>query len=142
MADGVVGVWKLRSFHMEDVDTGQRSEPFGPAPRGTLILHADGRMAALITPEERTPTLQSLVAYSGRYRLDPPDRLVTTVDVAWIDEWIGTDQTRTYVLEGEGLELRTPPGRMPRPGGGEMTVTGLMSWVRDGPSRHDKRDEF
>lgn len=131
MAKNIAGVWILRSFHMEDVRTEGRSEPFGPAQRGTLILHLDGRMAAMISPRERTPALQSLVAYSGRYRLEPPDRLVTSVDVAWIDEWIGTNQTRTYALEGDGLELRTPPNRILRSDGEETTVVGIMTWVRE-----------
>lgn len=136
MAASIVGVWSLQSFHMDDVETGQRSEPFGPAPRGTLILHPDGRMAAMIAPRERTPAHQAFVAYSGRYRLEPPDQLVTAVDVAWIHDWIGTDQVRTYALDGDGLELSTPPGRMPRPDGGEATVTGVMSWTRE-PSMQD-----
>ena len=119
---------------MEDVDTGRRSKPFGPAPRGTLILHPDGHMTAMISPRERTPDLQSFIAYSGRYRLEPPDRLVTAVDVAWIDAWVGTDQVRTYALDGDTLDLRTPAGRMPRQEGGEMTVMGMMSWVREAPS--------
>lgn len=131
MAESIVGVWSLQSFHMEDVGTGQRSEPFGPAPLGMLILHPDGRMVAMISPRERTPALQSLVAYSGRYRLEPPDRLVTSVDIAWIDAWVGTDQVRTYKLDGDRLELHTPAGRMPQPDGTEATVTGIMSWARE-----------
>lgn len=137
MAASLIGVWSLQSFHMEDVETKQRSEPFGPGPRGTLILDSDGRMAAMISPRERTPALQSFIAYSGRYRLEPPDQLVTSVDVAWMDEWVGTDQARTYVLEGDRLEMRTPPGRMPRSEGGEMIVMGIMEWVREMPVRDD-----
>ena len=131
MADSVVGVWKLRSFHMENFDTKERSQPFGSAPRGTLILHPDGRMAAMIAPRERAIAPQSFVAYSGRYRLEPPDRLVTSVDVSWFEEWIGTDQARTYALEGDRLELFTSPGRMPRPDGDDVTVMGIMSWIRE-----------
>ena len=91
-------------------------------------------MTAMISPRERTPDLQSFVAYSGRYRLEPPDRLVTAVDVAWIDAWVGTDQVRTYALDGDTLDLRTPAGRMPQGDGAEATVMGIMSWVREAPS--------
>ena len=142
MRGSVVGVWKLRSFHAEDVETKERSEPFGPEPRGTLMLHADGRMVALITPREQpapsreepgAAAMQELVAYSGRYRLEPPDRLVTSVDVAWLGNWIGTDQVRTYVLDGDRLDLTTPPGQMPRPDGREVTVAAILSWTREPP---------
>ena len=127
---------------VQDAGTGEQSEPFGPDPRGTLMLHADGRMAALITPRDRVvPTseadrataFQGLVAYAGWYRLEPPDRFVTTVDVAWHEGWIGTDQVRTYVVDGDRLDIFTPPTRMPRPDGGEVTVTGRLSWTREPP---------
>ena len=126
---------------MENVETKERSEPFGPDPRGTLILHPGGRMVALLTPGERTaPTTeadgaasQKLVAYSGRYRLEPPDRLVTSVDVAWFEPWIGTDQVRTYVLDEDRLDLMTPAGRMPRQGAEDATVFGILSWTREAP---------
>src|SRR6476660_1583403 len=60
----------------------QRREDFqyGDAPRGVLILHEGGRMAAIITPSDQTdvpagratwPT-RKLLAYSGRYRIEPP----------------------------------------------------------------------
>ncbi len=135
MQNDVMGSWRLQSFHMHDVETEQRSEPFGPAPRGTLILHPDGRMAAMIAPRDRTVAPQSFVAYSGRYRLEPPDRLVTAVDVSWIEAWVGTDQVRSYALEGDRLELSTPAGRMPRQDGGEMTVMGRIVWVREGSAQ-------
>ena len=140
MQSSVLGVWRLRSFYSENVETKERSEPFGPDPRGSLILHPDGRMTALITPRprtagaaesDRTAGSQRLVAYSGRFRLEPPDRLVTSVDVSWFEEWIGADQARTYTVDGDRLEIFTPPGRMPRPGGKEVTVVGVLSWTRE-----------
>jgi len=42
--DEIAGVWILRSFHMEDLKSGQRTEVFGPNPRGVLIIHPGGRM--------------------------------------------------------------------------------------------------
>ncbi len=140
MRNGALGAWKLRSFHMENVETKERSEPFGSEPRGSLILHADGRMAALIAPGERTAltagadqaaAFPKLLAYSGRFRLEPPDRLVTSVDVASIEDWIGTDQARTYTVDGDRLDIFTPPGRMPRQDADEVTVIGVLSWTRE-----------
>ena len=140
MQSTVLGVWKLRSFTMENTETRERSEPFGPEPRGTLMLHPDGRMAALLTPGERiappievgeASAAQKIVACSGRYRREPPDRLVTTVDVASFEDWIGTDRVRTYTLEGDRLDMFTPSGRMPRQGAEEVTVIGILSWTRE-----------
>lgn len=140
MESSILGAWKLRSFYMEVVDTKERSEPFGSAPRGSVILHPDGRMAALLTPGEaptsnneadQAPAVPKLIAYSGRFRLEPPDRLVTAVDVASVPHWFGTDQTRTYILDGDNLHLFTPPGPMPRPGADPVTVIGVLSWTRE-----------
>lgn len=140
MQSSVLGAWKLQSFYTENVETKERSEPFGPEPRGTLILHPDGRMAAILTPRERiAPTteagraaaFQKIVAYSGRYRLEPPDRFVTAVDVAWFEDWIGTDQARTYRLDGDNLDIFTSPARMPRQGADDITVIGVLSWIRE-----------
>ena len=141
MRHGILGVRTLREFVMETVETKERSEPFGPEPRGTLVLHPDGRMAAMIAPRDRAAAPQSFVAYSGRYRLEPPNRLVTAVDVSWFEQWIGSDQVRTYALDGDTLALFTPPGRMPRPDGGELTVRGIMSWARETASGTGPSDD-
>lgn len=139
MQSSVLGVWTLRSYYMENVETKQRTEPFGTEPRGSLILHPDGRMMTLIAPTpvagvDRAASSPRLVAYSGRFRLEPPDRLVTSVDVAGFADWIGTEQTRTYTLDGDRLELLTPPGRMPQEGGEAVMVFGILSWTREAPT--------
>jgi Lipocalin-like domain len=89
----IYGVWRLQSYYLENMETAERTEVFGPKPNGVLILLPEGRMAAIITPtEQRQPTTEAdeasafrnLITYSGLYRLEPPDRFVTTVDVAWV----------------------------------------------------------
>lgn len=140
MRNDILGVWTLRSFHTEDLETGERLELFGSDPRGRLMLHPDGRMAVIITPEgSSTPAgaarsaaaSPQLIAYSGRYRVEPPDRLVTAVDIASFPDWVGTDQARTFALDGDGLTLVTPSGRMPRHDGSVATVVGTLTWVRE-----------
>lgn len=136
----LVGVWTLRAFQSEDVETGARSDVFGANPRGVLMLHPDGRMVALLTPrDQKTPVTEAdraanyndLVAYSGRYRLEPPDRFITMVDVAWTPAWLGTDQARTYRLDGDRLDVVSDPLRTPRTG--DAWVRGILSWVREAP---------
>ena len=90
MATSLVGTWRLLSFQMELMDTGERTEPYGADPCGRAVL-TDGHMMALITaPNRPAPTDQAgmaaafgtLLAYSGAYRIDG-DRLVTDCDLAW-----------------------------------------------------------
>ena len=91
---------------------------FGSGPSGVLILCPEGRTAAIITPSGQQPPLtgadrarafQELIAYSGRYRLDPPDRFVTTVEVAWFQPWLGTEQARSFNLDAETLNIVSDP---------------------------------
>jgi hypothetical protein len=135
----VFGVWKLRAFYLENQETGERSEPFGASPRGVLIMHPGGRMATVVTPSEQTPpkteadqaaAFQKLVAYSGQFRLEPPDRFVTTVDVAWLQPWVGTEQARTYKCDGDILDIITAPARVPHLTGDALMI-GVLSWVRE-----------
>lgn len=139
----VIGVWILRSCRVEDAETGQRLDPFGPSPSGVLIIHPGGRMATMTTPKDqptplteadRAAAFQNLVAYSGKYRLDPPDRFITTVDVAWFQPWIGTEQARTYKISGDTLDIVTAPMRTPWTKG---LAIGVLSWVREGTAAPD-----
>jgi len=133
----IAGVWILRSFHIEEAGTGRRTLPFGPDPSGALIMHPGGRMIAVLTPKaaaqpateaERAEAYRTMVAYSGRYRLEPPDRFVTTVDVAWFPGWVGTDQARTYTLAGDRLDIVSAPVRL---AGSDVPAVGVLSWARE-----------
>jgi Lipocalin-like domain len=112
-ASGLVGVWILRSAYGERFDTKESTFLFGENPRGVLMLHESGRMAALITPslqrDDPPPTPRQLVAYSGRYRIEPPSRFVTDVDIAWFPTWVGSAQGRTFSLRDGELHIVTDP---------------------------------
>ncbi|MCX5576802.1 lipocalin-like domain-containing protein [Kaistia terrae] len=138
--DRLLGSWTLKSFVFETINTGERSEPFGANPSGTILFHADGRFFALMTPSDRplprteaeqAAAFQSLVAYSGRYRIEPPNRLVTHVDIAWFPPWVGSDQVRYYTLDGDHLDLVSAPLRLPSSNGEEATVFARVSWMRE-----------
>ena len=137
-ASMLLGSWLLRRFQIEDLATGERNDAYGLDPRGMAIFMPNGRMAAMITPRhqpvpaseaDRAAAFASMIAYSGRYRLEPPDRFVTTVDVSWLALWTDTDQGRTYRLDGDKLEIISAPG--PSPHGGGAMVRGILSWVRE-----------
>jgi len=133
MDDALIGTWRLRSHQVEDRATGARIEPFGSDPSGVLIVLPDGRMSALITPDpsaEAATGPAPIVSYSGQCRVPSPGRFVTTVDIAWLPAWVGTEQERSYTVTGDRLELSTAPARMPGAGEPESRV-GLMVWVRE-----------
>ena len=137
-ASDVVGVWILRAYYLEILQTGERIEPYGSNPKGVFMIHPDGRAVAVTTPgEQRKPVteadqaqaFQKLVAYSGRYRVEPPDRLVTTVDIAWFEPWVGSEQARKFTVSGDILEIVSEPTRAPLTG--DALVIGVLSWVRE-----------
>ena len=141
MADNLslIGIWRLRSFCLEDSQTGLRYYPYGKEPKGFVTFHESGRMIAVITPSERMAPVSDqekaaafglLIAYSGRWRLEPPDQWITAVDVAWFEPWVGTDQRRTYRFDGKDrLEVISAPVTIPAYG--DTPVVGLLSWTRD-----------
>jgi len=123
----VVGVWKLVSFEREFQTGGEREYPMGKAPTGYILFLPEGRMTVVITGEGRTAPstdqdraglYNTLVAYTGRYRVDG-DKWITTLDVSANPAWVGTEQTRSFRVAGDRLQEMTswvarPDGRMAR----------------------------
>jgi lipocalin-like protein len=110
---------------------------YGEHPNGYAILTPEGRLMALITaegrkvprtPEDRDAAFRSAAAYSGRYRVDG-NQFVTTVDIAWNEAWVGTDQVRFFRLEGDRLYIETPPTPNPEVRG--QMMRGMLIWERE-----------
>ena len=84
----LIGTWKLLSHQFVTTDNKDRLDMFGPAPLGILIITPDQRLIAIITAKDRKPAdsdsdlFKSALAYSGPFRIDGQDLLVTTVDIA------------------------------------------------------------
>ena len=83
----LVGNWKLVSLQTI-VDGAAPPDLFGSNPRGYLILTREGRMALIITGEnrkggmsdpERAELHKSMFAVSGKYRIEGGDLLITAV---------------------------------------------------------------
>ncbi len=139
-ATGLTGVWILRSAYLERVDDGEKIFSYGDKPRGVLILHEGGRMAAIITPSDQTgdgpPPMRRLLAYSGRYRIENGDRFVTDVDIAWLPSWVGTLQGRNFKLQEGRLDIVSDPVQFEFLDG--AMAIGILSWGReDGASARD-----
>src|SRR5690242_2300766 len=88
-ADDLVGVWKLQTFSLQILGE-QPKEVFGRDPIGYLIFTAEGRMMTILTRADRKPgttigeraeLLQSMVSYTGRYKVED-NRISTKPDVA------------------------------------------------------------
>jgi hypothetical protein len=112
----VVGTWKLVSFMNEFQDGSEKRPMYGNNPTGYTIFTAEGRMMTIVeaegrkapqTDEERAAAFRSLIAYTGIFRLEG-DKFITKVDVSWTPAWIGTEQTRSFKIDGDRLLLITP----------------------------------
>ncbi|MAH58197.1 MAG: hypothetical protein CMN91_07155 [Synechococcus sp. ARS1019] len=115
------GAWQLLTYGVEVKATGQQFQPMGSRPSGYVIFTPQGRLSFTLCAEGRSPAmsieekaqlLQSMIAYTGTYRLEN-DRWITKVDVAWNPEWVGTEQTRYFCINGNELKVNTPWRVMP-----------------------------
>lgn len=107
----------------------------GANPNGYLIFGSDGRMIVLVTATAREPgntdeklaaLFRTLMAYSGRYRIDE-DRFITKIDSSCNEAWNGSEQERFYKLDGDTLHVFT--AWMPNPG--NPIGRGILSFRRD-----------
>jgi hypothetical protein len=115
------GTWKLVSYEVEVQATGEMMFPMGKNPTGYVIFSPDSRLSFVLTGDGRKPAktaeekaalLDSLIAYSGKYRLEG-DKWIASVEVAWNPAWVGTEQTRTFKMDGDRLQVFTPWRVMP-----------------------------
>ncbi len=111
----VEGVWRLVSFEREYQAGGEREYPMGKSPSGYILFLPEGRMAVVITADgrkagtaeaERAALYDTLVAYTGTYRIDG-DRWITKVDVSANPAWVGSEQARTFRVTGNRLQETT-----------------------------------
>ena len=117
----IIGTWKLVSVVYEDQETKTLTPVLGERPRGRQIATADGLWLALVTAEkrpvpktdeERAQALRSMIAYTGRYRVER-GKVVTKVEAAWNEAWVGgeilvrahIDQRRTLRRADQAGEL-------------------------------------
>ena len=122
--DSVVGTWKLVSV-TATTDKGEVDKAaLGQNPSGLLTYTADGRMMAIISDggrkplsiadrvaapaEERAQAYSTFMAYAGRYTFTC-DKVVHHVEVASLQNWVNTDQTRMARLQGDRMMVRNTP---------------------------------
>jgi Lipocalin-like domain len=120
----VVGTWKLLSVTATDQKGGLDKPVLGQHPSGLLTYTANGRMMAIISDdarkplsmadrvaapaEERAEAYATFMVYAGRYTFTC-DKVVTHVEVASLQNWVNTDQTRFVTMEGDRMNVRNTP---------------------------------
>ena len=136
--DKIVGTWKLVSVVYEDAQNKELTPVLGEHPRGYQIATPEGRWLALVTAdgrpvpktdEDRAKALRTMIAYSGRYRIED-GKVITKVEVAWNEAWVGGEQVRYLRFEGDDLlHIESPP--MPHPNVNNKVVRVIVTWQRD-----------
>lgn len=122
VATQLIGTWKLTSWVTQVIGEDSR-EPYGPNPKGRLVITPEGHWIVIITAanrqspkttDEKAALLDSMLAYSGKYRIDG-NKITTRVDMSSNEIYTGAnqDQTRFFRVEGDKLDIRTP--KLPAP---------------------------
>jgi hypothetical protein len=140
--DELYGTWKLVSFTRNILETGQKIDLFGKAPKGFLNYGRDGRMYAILVKDERLKPadmskvtdaqrldlFNTMSAYAGTFSVDG-NKVTHHVDISWNENWTGTAQVRNIKLAGRRLYIETNP----QLGGidGKMVVL-VLEWEKLG----------
>lgn len=132
----LVGTWKLVSWQVI-AENGTEHDVFGVSPKGYLVLTPEGRSIVLTTASDRRGGMddasrialhKSMLAYSGRYRIEGSD-FITTVEISWNEEWNGTEQRRHYRIDGDKLFIESAPA--PSIVSQGKTDFRRITWVRE-----------
>jgi Lipocalin-like domain len=119
MSETLLGAWKLITWYQEDAATKERVYLMGQHPQGYAVFSPTNRVSFILTaegrkppqsPEEQAEAYRTMVAYSGKYRIEG-NKLITTVDVAWDEFRVGSDQVRFFTLDGDRLHIESAPVR-------------------------------
>jgi hypothetical protein len=138
----LVGTWRLISAEGRSSD-GKVTLDYGASPLGRLILDSAGRISLHLlnstrprfasgdflrpTPQELKEAFEGYFGYFGKYTVDEKTGTITFhIQGAAYPNYIGTDQRRFFVLEGNRLTLRTPPERA---AGADITY--VIIWERE-----------
>jgi hypothetical protein len=122
--DSAVGTWKLVSVTAKTDKGDVDKAVLGEHPSGLLTYTANGRMMAIISDdgrkplsvadrvaapaEERAQAYSTFMAYAGSYTFTC-DRVVHHIEVASLQNWVNTDQTRSATLQGDRMLVRNTP---------------------------------
>ena len=132
-AKDLAGTWTLVSVVAEQ--GGNKTEPFGPHPKGILMVDAYGHYVIAIaraglpkvasnnrttgTPEENQAIVGGSLTHFGTLAVNAADKTITfKIETATFPNWDGTEQKRAFTLSGDELTYTVPAAS----GGGTATV--------------------
>lgn len=133
----LLGSWRLVSEIVTFSDTGECVAPHGGNPAGWMVLSTSGRIMFLFGKADREPPVSeadqvglfaTMVAYTGKVRLDGAGRFLTTIDLAFNPALRG-EQVRFFGLDGNRLTIRTPKQTIPIFGDRPLVVE--LVWQRE-----------
>ena len=136
-ARDLVGTWTLVSAINEQ--GGDKTDIYGPHPKGILAVDATGRYVLVIaradlpkvasnnrttaTPEESQAIVQGSIAHFGTVSVNAADQTLTfKIETSLFPKWDGTEQQRPFTITGDALTYTVPSAS----GGGTATVV----WTR------------
>jgi len=133
---GVAGTYAIISVTTTPA-SGEKVQPFGPAPVGILMLAPNGRyMASLMkpdlpkfagnnrekgTPEEMRAVVAGSITHMGTISVQG-DAMLFNIEHSTFPNWNGTTQKREFTVKGDILTVRVPAAS----GGG----SGEVVWGR------------
>ena len=118
-AKELVGSWTLISVTVNR--EGEKTEPFGPNPKGTMTFDSGGRFSIIVirsdlpkfasnnrekgTSEENNAVAQGSIAYFGTYNVDEDGHMfIVHVGASTYPNLVGTDQKRIFAITGDELK--------------------------------------
>jgi hypothetical protein len=124
LKEQLVGTWTLVSNYNVAPD-GTRRQPFGPNPKGILILDANGRYAQIQvnpnrpkfkgstrldgTPEENKAVVQATSGSFGTWSVNEADKTLTMhQEIHIFPNDDGTDSKRSFTLTEDELKYTNP----------------------------------
>jgi hypothetical protein len=124
----LLGTWKMISWTVEDLISGDKSPGLGENPAGYITYSPEGRVMVLVLrgdrkkPEglvpidaEKIALYDSMFAYAGTFSVDD-EKVVHHIDMSWNEAWTGTTQIRFLKLQGDQLTYISAPARNPMNG--------------------------
>jgi hypothetical protein len=109
--DRLIGTWKIVSIVSDVIDPNGRTTSHPANWHGYVALTAAHRAIVIQTAKDRpVPETDdeyiygfcSMIAYSGKYVIIA-NKVVITVDIAWNEDWNGTEQILFYRFENDQL---------------------------------------
>lgn len=124
----ILGTWKMVSWTIEDLLSGEKGLAFGERPAGYITYSPEGRVMVLVvrgdrkkpaglvpTDVEKIALYDSMFAYAGTYSVDR-EKVVNHIDISWNEAWTGTAQIRFLKLQADELTYISAPARNPMNG--------------------------